>query len=216
LQLKIDLHVHTNCSHDSSITPEELIYYAKKRGLDGVAVTDHDRLDGALRIAEESDFLIIPGVEVSSLGGHIVGLDVEKAIPKKLSVSETVDLMHEAGGIAVASHPSAFLKGSLRQTDIVSSRFDAVEVINASAFPFKSSVRHSQRIASNLHIASVAGSDAHYGPEIGCAYTVVDAEPQVDQIVEAIRKGACQPFGNAIPLRTRLKRELLILRRRLG
>jgi predicted metal-dependent phosphoesterase TrpH len=58
------------------ITLDRLVFYAKQRGLDGVAVTDHDRLDGALIMARETDFFIIPGIEVSSAGGHVLGLGV--------------------------------------------------------------------------------------------------------------------------------------------
>jgi predicted metal-dependent phosphoesterase TrpH len=214
LQLKIDLHVHTHYSYDSLITPEELVFYAKKRGLDGVAITDHDRIDGALKIAKETSFLIILGTEVSSLNGHIIGLNVQKQIPPKLSVDETVEKIHKAGGIAVACHPITFFKESLGKN--LNSKFDAVEVINSSAFPFNYAVKHSQRIASCLGIASVAGSDAHYGPEIGYAYTIIDAEPEVNDIIKAISKGLCQPFGMAIPLRTRLKREFLVFKKNFG
>jgi predicted metal-dependent phosphoesterase TrpH len=212
LSLKIDLHVHTHYSYDSLITPEELIFYAKKHGLDSVAVTDHDRIDSALKIAKEAGFLIISGMEISSSNGHILGLNVEELIPKRLSADETVDKIHEAGGIAVACHPVTFFKESLGKN--TNSKFDAVEVINASAFPFNYSVRNGRKIASRLGIAQVAGSDAHYGPEIGCAYTLVDAELEVNEIIKAISKGLCQPFGRAIPLQTRLKREILSLKRR--
>jgi len=212
LQLKIDLHIHTHYSHDSLITPEELVFYAKKRGLDGVAVTDHDRLDGALKIAKETDFLIIPGMEISSLNGHVIGLNLQEPIPSKLSVNETVDKIHESDGIAVACHPVTSFKGSLGRH--INSKFDAVEVINSSAIPFNYSVRRSREIASRLGISCVAGSDAHYGPEIGYAYTLVDAELEVDEIVKAISNGLCLPFGRAIPLKTMLKKELLLLKRK--
>jgi len=212
--LKIDLHVHTTYSSDALITPKELVFYAKKCGLEGVAVTDHDRIDGALKIAKETDFLIVPGIEISSLNGHIIGLNVDELVPAKLSVDETLDRIHEAGGIAVACHPVTFFKESLKGH--ISARFDAVEVINASAFPFSYSVRRCEEIASRLGIAGVAGSDAHYGPEIGYAHTLVDAESDVDEVVDAIRKGLCSPYGKAIPLTMRFKKQLLLLKRKFG
>ncbi len=82
MQIKADLHVHTTYSKDSLITPKDLIYYAKKRGLNAVAVTDHNQLEGAYKIAKETDFLIIPGMEVSSADGHIVALNVKELNPK--------------------------------------------------------------------------------------------------------------------------------------
>jgi len=212
LKLKIDLHIHTCYSYDSLIKPKEVVFYAKKRGLDGVAITDHDRVDGALKVTKKTDFLVIPGIEISSLHGHIIGLNIQEAVPPRLDVDETLDRIYEAGGIAVACHPVIFFKESLKEH--ISPRFDAIEVINSSAFPFNHSVKRSEEIASRLGIARVAGSDAHYSPEIGYAYTLVNAEPEVDEIVKAISKGLCSPYGRAIPLITRLKREFLVLKRK--
>lgn len=214
MQLKIDLHVHTFYSLDSLITPKELVFYAKKRGLDGVAITDHDTIDGALKIAKETDFLIVPGIEISSLNGHIIGLNLHEPVPPELSVDETLDRIHEAGGIAIACHPVVFFKESLKGH--INSRFDAIEVINSSAFPFNYSVKRSQKLASNFGLPRVAGSDAHYGPEIGHAYALVNAETETNEIVAAIRKGLCSPHGRAIPLTMRFKKELLLLKRRFG
>jgi predicted metal-dependent phosphoesterase TrpH len=211
LTVKIDLHVHSMYSVDSTIRPEQLPLYARKRGLDGVAVTDHDCLDSALKISRESDFLILPGMEVTSLDGHIVGLNLEEFVPKGLTADETVDRIHDAGGIAIACHPLAFFKGSLGEH--ATSKFDAIEVINSSAVPFRYSVRRSEELASRLGISRVAGSDAHYGPEIGCAYTEVKAELEAEDIVSAIEKGMCQPFGKGIPLGMRLKREFFSFRK---
>ena len=207
------MHVHSNYSSDSLITPEDLVFFAKKQGLDGVAVTDHDRLDGALKIAAETDFLIIPGIEVRSSDGHIVGLNVTKPIPQKMSATETVNKIHDAGGIAVACHPTGFFKGGLGKRTNAS--FDAVEVINSSAIPFGYTVKQNAKIASRLGKPKLAGSDAHYGPEIGCAYTLVDSEPNVNDVVKAIRKGLCQPFGGSTPFAIRLKRIVELNRKKL-
>jgi predicted metal-dependent phosphoesterase TrpH len=203
MQVKADLHVHTIYSHDALITPEELVFYAKKRGLTAVAVTDHDRVDGALKIAKETDFLIIPGTEVSSRNGHILGLNVQEPIPKGLSSDETVDRIHRAGGLAIACHPFALFKGSLGKH--ANGKFDAIETINASAFPFNRSVRKAQEIANRFGISRIAGTDAHYGPAIGYAYTVIDAEPNVEAVTKALSMGQCQPFGRAIPVSMRLE-----------
>jgi predicted metal-dependent phosphoesterase TrpH len=211
--LKIDMHVHSYYSADSLITPEELIFYAKKCGLDGVAVTDHDRLDGALKIAAETDFLIIPGIEVRSSDGHVVGLNVTKPVSPKLSATETINRIHDAGGIAVACHPTGLFKGGLGKRTNTS--LDAVEVINSSAIPFSHTVKQNIKIASRLGKPRLAGSDAHIGPEIGCAYTLVNAEPDVNDVIKAIRKGLCQPFGNSIPFTIRLKRIIEVNRRKI-
>jgi predicted metal-dependent phosphoesterase TrpH len=212
MQIKADLHVHTTYSKDSLITPKDLIYFAKKRGLDAVAVTDHNQLEGARKIAKETDFLIIPGMEVSSSDGHIVALNVQELIPKGLSAIETVERIHKAGGVAIACHPYVCFKGCLR--DNVCATFDAIEVINARAFPFKSSVKKAEESAKKLGLSRVAGTDAHYGPQIGYAYTVIEAaEPSVEAITKAIVEGDCQPFGEPVPAILNAQQEFQRLKR---
>jgi predicted metal-dependent phosphoesterase TrpH len=213
MQVKADLHVHTIYSHDSLITPKDLVFYAKKRGLTAVAITDHDTIEGALKIAKETDFLIIPGIEVSSRNGHIVGINLQEPVEKGLSADETVDKIHEAGGIAVACHPFALFKGSLGKH--TNAKFDAIETINASAFLFNRCTKKAQEIADRFGIPRVAGTDAHYGPAIGYAYTLIDAEPQVDAISKAITKGLCQPFGKPIPATLKLEKQIQFLKNKL-
>jgi len=213
MQVKADLHVHTIYSHDSLITPKDLVFYAKKSGLTAIAITDHDTIEGALKIAKETDFLIIPGIEVSSRNGHIVGLNLQEPVEKGLSADETVDKIHEAGGLAVACHPFALFKGSLGKH--TSAKFDAIETINASAFLFHRCTKKAQEIADRFGIPCVAGTDAHYGPAIGYAYTLIDAEPQVDAISKAIAKGLCQPFGKPIPATLKLEKQIQFLKNKL-
>jgi predicted metal-dependent phosphoesterase TrpH len=212
--LKIDLHVHTVYSADSLITLEELVFWAKRRGLNAVAVTDHNRVEGALKFAGETDFPIISGTEVDSSDGHVVALNVHEVIPRDLSAEETVERIHEAGGIAVACHPFALFKGSLGKH--ANGKFDAIETINASASPFKRSVRKAEEVAARFKLPRVAGTDAHYAPAIGYAYTLVDAELSVDAIVKAIIAGRCQPFGVPVPLKLKLEKYYHYFKRKLA
>lgn len=210
--IRADLHVHTTYSKDSLITPKDLVYYAKKRGLNAVAVTDHNQLEGAYKIAKETDFLIIPGMEISSSDGHIVALNVHELIPRGYSAVETVERIHRAGGVAIACHPYVLFKGCLKEK--VCATFDAIEVINARAIPFNRSVRRAQETADRLKLARVAGTDAHYGPQIGFSYTEIEAtESDVEAIAKAILKGRCYPKGQPVPPILNLKQQLLRLRR---
>jgi predicted metal-dependent phosphoesterase TrpH len=212
MQIKADLHVHTTYSNDSLITPKDLVYYAEKRGLNAVAVTDHNAFEGAYKIAKETDFLIIPGMEISSADGHIVALNVHELIPRGLSAPETVERIHKAAGVAIACHPYVYFKGCLREN--VSSTFDAIEIINARAFPFKRSIRKAEETAKRLGLSRVAGTDAHYGPQIGMAYTAIEtSELNVQAIVNAIVEGRCQPFGQAVPIIVNAQQELQRLKR---
>jgi predicted metal-dependent phosphoesterase TrpH len=206
MTVKVDLHVHTTFSEDSIITPKQLISYARKSGLNCVAVTDHNTIEGALKIAKDSnDFLVIPGTEVSSKHGHIVALNVQEKIPRDLTADETVDRVHKAGGIAIACHPFALFKGSIGK--YVTRRFDAVETLNASAFPFESASEKANVLAEKLNLPKVAGTDAHFGPIIGRAFTQIDCEANLDSILDGILKGRCQPMGKGITFLMRLKNQ---------
>lgn len=203
--LKIDFHVHTCYSKDSSITLEQVICFAKKRGLDGVAVTDHNTIEGALKLKKTKKILVIPGIEVSTLQGHLLGINVTTPIPAKLTMEQSIQKIHEAGGIAIAAHPTAFYKSPA--TRKVKS-YDAIEVMNASSVPFSVLTHYSRKFAEKLNLPQTGGSDSHYAPEIGTAYTVVDADPDIDEIVKAIIRGSTFPAGEGIPIKTRLKRSI--------
>jgi predicted metal-dependent phosphoesterase TrpH len=214
MKINADLHVHTTYSNDSLITPKDLVYYAKKRGLNACAVTDHNSLDGAYKIAKETDFLIIPGMEVSSAEGHIVALNVHELIPRGLSAVETVDRIHKAGGVAIACHPYVLFKGCLKNN--VCGAFDAIEVINARASPYSRSVKKAEEAAARFKLPRVAGTDSHFGPMIGYAYTEIEAEePTVEAVAKAIVDGQCSPHGGPVPVNLNLMLTVARLRRML-
>ena len=208
MSLKIDLHVHTCYSRDSSITLKQVVSFAKKRGLDGVAITDHNTVKGALKM-KTRDIIVIPGIEISTLNGHLIGLNLTTSIPAKLGIEETIQLIHDAGGIAVAPHPTAFYKSPPSRK--VSS-YDAVEVMNASSVPFSILTHYSRKFAESLGLPQTGGSDSHYAPEIGAAYTMVKSGAAVDEIVSTIKKGNVSPMGRGIPWKTRLKRAAVSLK----
>jgi len=216
LPLKIDLHVHTCYSVDAMSSLKETVLYAKKNGLNGIAITDHDSLKGvrkALKLADRMRFTVIPGVEVTTLQGHVLALNITTSIPQNLGLAETVEKIHEVGGIAIAAHPIVFIKSQIKERIASVSNLDGVEVINSSAFPFSLSTHLSRELAERLNLPQTAGSDAHHASEIGTAYTLVEADSGVDEIVEAIKKGAVFPFGKSVSLETRVRRVAFRLKR---
>lgn len=206
--LKIDLHVHTIYSADGKTTLNEVVQYAQKRGLDGVAITDHDTVQGARKLVQQERLVIIPGIEVSSRQGHVLGLNIDQPIPPRLDITETAEKIRQLGGIAVIAHPSTVIKTGLGIKITSSSDIDAVEVINSSSFPFALSTYLARRLAKRLGLPQTAGSDAHYPKEIGSAFTCVEANSNPDDIIEAIRKDKTNPFGKPISAMLRIERGL--------
>lgn len=206
--LKIDLHVHTNYSNDAKTTLDEVVQYAQKQGLDGVAITDHDTVLGARKLTRQKQLMIIPGIEVSSRQGHVLGLNIDEPIPPKLDITQTSEKIRQLGGIAVIAHPSTVIKTGLGIRIISPSDIDAVEVINSSSFPFSLSTYLARRLAQRLGLPQTAGSDAHYPKEIGSAFTRVEADSNPDDIIEAIRKEKTDPFGKPISTMLRIERGL--------
>ena len=208
-QLRIDFHVHSEYSSDSVISSKDLVNYAKNRSLDAVAITDHNQIRGALEIAKEIDLLVIPSIEVSTRDGHLVGLNVSTIIPKGLRSEETIDYIHDQGGLAVACHPFAWFKGSLGKK--ISEKFDAIETVNSSSVPFEKCKKRAKEIADRLDLAKIAGTDAHIPQSIGLAYAVLDAEPTIEGIMQAILEKKSQAFGYPLPISFRIKKQFMVL-----
>jgi len=178
---RADLHTHTNAS-DGWPTPQQLVEHAARQaGLDLIAVTDHDTIEGALRAAEHaarrSRLQVIIGEEVSSRDGHIIGLFLERRVRPGLSAAATVHSIHEQGGIAIAAHPFWRTQRQGRTGPVhgvgwlaAELPFDAVEVENATPgfYVFNQLAR---RLNLGLGAAEFGGSDAHIVDAVGRAFT---------------------------------------------
>ncbi len=197
MELRADLHVHTAHSTDGKEAVRRVVHHAKKIGLGAIAITDHNVITAwteALSQGEKDGIIVIPGEEISSSEGHILAYGIEKRIKKGMSPEETVEEIHEQGGVAVAAHPYRSGNGlgadAVRKVD-----FDAVETLN-----FGSSARSNEKaevLARELGLPMTGGSDAHTLDDIGKAYTVfVDVE-SVEDILEDIRRGNTEPRGNS-------------------
>ncbi|MFQ6084690.1 MAG: CehA/McbA family metallohydrolase [Candidatus Bathyarchaeia archaeon] len=195
---KLDLHVHTLYSKDGSMSPREAVKAARRAGLQGLAITDHNSVGALRHLPRCPDILVVPGIEVSSSDGHILGLDVTEEIPGKLSAEETMEKIRDAGGIGVVAHPYSLGKSSVRGGLIPLIRPDALEVVNSSSFPFFISTRLSRERARSLGLPVTGGSDAHLPNTVGLAYTVVYGNPEsADDLIEAVREGRCEAYGRS-------------------
>jgi len=142
-----------------------------------------------------------------------LALNVTMPIPSRLSSSEAIERVHEAGGIAVACHPTSFYKMGWNLQMLESSNLDAIEVINSSAFPFSLSTYLNRKLAVRLNLPQTAGSDSHIPETIGMAHTVIEAGSEVEEIIQTIKEGAAVPQGKAMPLKARFKKAFLGVKR---
>ncbi len=205
--LKLDLHVHSRHSGEAFGSVESVILAAKSRGLDGIALADHNSVAGnkeAVTLGKKHGILVIPSCEIKSKDGDIIALGIKKEIPKGLSAEETIQRIHQQAALAVAAHPFAvFLHpGGGVGRRVFDCGFDAIEAFNARTFAGN---RKSMRIAEDMHIPKVAGSDAHMVQEIGNAYTIVDCEKNIPAVLREIKAGRTEIFGKTVPLKTVLE-----------
>ncbi|MDH4123828.1 MAG: CehA/McbA family metallohydrolase [Thermoplasmata archaeon] len=195
--MKIDLHVHSNYSPDGKLTPLEILRILKSRGIDGVAITDHNSIKGSLSAIDESKetgMLLIRGTEISSEEGHIAALGVGQDVERGLSPEETIDKIHALGGIAVAVHPFRLSTG-VGSNVIRRCRFDAIETLN-SWTTRRRNIKAS-KLADELKIPKTAGSDGHKDYDIGKAYVVIEDCDTEERAIEMISKGEAMIVGES-------------------
>jgi len=189
-----ELHAHSAASDDGRDPAERLLERASERGLDALAVTDHDEIEASKCAAETaSDYGLvgIVGIEVSTAAGHVLGLGVEEAIEPGLSFGETVAQIRDQGGVAVVPHPFQEMRNGV-MANISHDQLreaDAIEVYNSRLVTGWSN-RQARRFAVRHGLPMTAGSDAHVSDMVGRAVTLVDAEERSSaSICAAIREG---------------------------
>jgi predicted metal-dependent phosphoesterase TrpH len=190
----LDLHCHTSASFDSLASPAAVVRAAASRGLTHLAITDHERIDGALaaRDAAPDELTVIVGEEIRTIGGDLVAIFLEEAIPPGLSVPETIAAVREQGGLVGIPHPFDRFRGSLLRTaglEAMASLVDWVEVHNARVMAGGGNLR-AVEFARSAGLPGVAVSDAHSVVEVGVAYTSVDGDPSSPEGLLAALAGA--------------------------
>ena len=198
-----DLHVHTNFSKDGESSIEDILKKAEEVGLDVIAITDHDTIDGAKKaLSCSTTVFVIPGIEVSTKQGHLIVLGVTEIIPSGLDVVDTVEIARKLGGLLILPHPyHVWRHGVARRKKAGMTVVDAVETFN-SRYIVGSANRKAARIARKLEKPGVAGSDAHHAKFVGYGRTFIDAEKDIPSILAAIRAGKVSCGGRQTPLRT--------------
>jgi predicted metal-dependent phosphoesterase TrpH len=215
LEGRADIHIHTLAS-DGVSSVEEILEHAERRlGLDVIAITDHERIDAAVAARELAQrrglrVQVIVGEEITTRGGHLVGLFLRERIRPWGSMRDSVARVHDQGGIAIVAHPlvpyplcasGRTIRRLFDQADLVYHP-DAIEAFN----PTTAGTRWSRSVPAfiaELGVAPVAGSDAHRAPAVGKALTRF-AGTSPDELRAAIEAGATGWEGDGYTLRTQL------------
>jgi predicted metal-dependent phosphoesterase TrpH len=167
-----DLHMHTSWSHDCSTTPAELVEHAETTGLGAIAVTDHNVFGGAqeaVELARGRDLVVIPGEEVKTDGqGEVIGLFLEREIPRGMSFADTIAAIREQGGLVYVPHPFDRLHAipDPRTLHRHLADIDVLEVYNARLL-FEAYNDEALRFARKYNLTMGAGSDAHVLQGVG-------------------------------------------------
>lgn len=199
---RADLHVHTNLS-DGVASPQRVVAEATRRGLNVMAITDHDSLEGAKRVADilarqQLPIDLIMGTEVTTTSGHFIGLFLEKRIKIYKSVEYTIDAIKEQGGLCIVPHPLGRLVPSLSRSKIdnLIERgyvIDGIELYNPS--PANAAAREAVRqLNQQWDFAGVGSSDAHFWQHIGAGYTLFPGATAAD-LRQALRDRTTRSGG---------------------
>jgi len=178
----MDLHCHTNASFDSLADPLAVVRAARDRGITHLAITDHDRIDGAVhaRAAAIPGITIIVGEEVKTAGGDLICLFLDEAIPPGLSPAETIARARAQGALVGIPHPFDRYRGSVGAAEdeirALAGLVDWVEAFNARVV-FREGNERAAELARTAGIPGVAVSDAHSTLEVGVAATRLLGDP---------------------------------------
>lgn len=195
----LDLHCHTSASFDSLASPSAVVRAAAARGITHLAITDHERIDGALearaRAAREAPALhVIIGQEIRTTTGDLIGLFVREPIPPGLTPPDAVAAVRAQGGLVGIAHPFDRFRGSLGREE--SSGFESlarsvdwIETWNSRVM-FGDGNARAAELAARLEVPGVAVSDAHTTLEVGIASTALTGDPSTAEGLRAALAGS--------------------------
>lgn len=196
---KADLHIHSAVCDGMASVEEILDYVENETDLDLIAITDHDEIAGGFEARDLVEgrryrIEVIVGMEISTLGGHLLAYDLQEPVPMYRSLSKTIQMVHEQGGFCIVPHPTSWLTtsvGERRLNSIVDSDelwVDGIEIINPS-FAGKIIHEKAKRLnGSRWHLPETGGSDSHTLGLIGTGRTLFPGRTAGD-FRRALREG---------------------------
>jgi predicted metal-dependent phosphoesterase TrpH len=183
--INIDLHTHSFFSGDGVSSPEELIAAAKAKGLQGIAITDHNTCDAITYLLDNGlmrmdggpvdNFLVVPAVEVTTAEGHLLCIGATLPFLKGKPALDVFQMIHERGGLAIPPHPYDLFRAGIRFSTLETLPIDAIEVFNA-ATTLRRYNTYAFKYAQVRGLPMTAASDAHHAAAVGTAYTILHTE----------------------------------------
>ncbi|GAB6056034.1 PHP domain-containing protein [Methanobacterium movens] len=190
--MKYDFHIHSKYSNDGWMDIDKIIKSSHRKGLGGIAITDHNTIKGGLKAKkyESDDFKIIVGSEIMTKYGEITGLFLTEEI-KSQSPYEVIDEIKSQDGLVIIPHPcDAMRKSTLKHENEFLKRIDHVEIYNSRCIYSKYN-KNAEKLSKKYNLKKIAGSDAHFINEIGNA----GIETNSDNIRKVLKKGCFDIYG---------------------
>jgi predicted metal-dependent phosphoesterase TrpH len=185
--VRVDLHLHSHYSHDGQSSVEELIERAIDLKLDRIALTDHNNIEGALRLAELAPELAIVGEEIKTREGEVIGLFITNRVPPFLVPEDAMDMIHGMGGLTYVPHPLDRNRAHFTGERVVAlaTRIDIIETYNP--WCDAASNQAAKRLAEDLGKVMASGSDSHAALELGRSWMEMDAYDGPQDFLEKLR-----------------------------
>ena len=185
---RLDSHIHCQYSPDSSTKIDDIIKKSIEDKIDIIAISDHNTVEGSKVAVEKTkdteNLLVIPSIEISSSKGHILGFGCEEVVPRDLEPEETIDMIHDQGGLAIIPHPFCFYRhGLLCKSNPDELNFDAIETRNARFIVGWCNFK-AKKLADKKNIPPLGASDSHYIDFLGDCYSLIDCELDIDSVLK--------------------------------
>jgi len=190
--VRVDCHLHTMWSGDSTTTPEELAAAVATTGIDVLCITDHNEIRGAVDLRHDLGCRVVVGEEVKTHAGELIGLFLTERVPAGLPAAEAAAAIRAQGGLVYVPHPFDPMRRNLAGPALIeladAGLLDAIEAFNAKTSS-PSLNRQAEAFATEHGLAAGAGSDAHVPAALGAAYVEMPDFEGPGDFLAALRNG---------------------------
>ena len=189
--LKVDFHIHTSYSMDCNMSLEEIIKRCLETNINCISISDHDTVEGALKMQDIAPFKVIVAEEILTPNGEIMGIFLKEGIPSGISIEEAISRIKAQDALVCLPHPFDPFRGlrlNNNRLEELAEQIDIIEVFNARS-PLSGPATKAQTFAMKYDLPGIVGSDAHSPSEIGYTYIEMPEFNGKDDFLQALRKG---------------------------